>query len=158
MVSPPANTPMTQGRFPIRPALPTDIEGISDVRHAVKENLQTREQLAQMGITPQGVAASLDTYCRGWVAEDDGRIIAFSIADRETGSVFALFVLPEHEGQGLGKRLLAIAVQWLWDQGLDRIWLTTGPETRAACFYTTAGWRVAGTDEKGEVRFELHAR
>jgi GNAT superfamily N-acetyltransferase len=139
----------------IRQAVAEDIAGISHVRHSVRENAQTPEQLAALGITRESVAASLAAECRGWVAEDGGRIVAFSIANRETGSVFALFVLPEYEGRGLGRELLARAVQWLWDHHADLLWLTTGPGTRAARFYERAGWRHTATDANGELRFEL---
>jgi GNAT superfamily N-acetyltransferase len=148
--------PMKQGEIPIRQATPTDIKGISHVRGAVSENKQTREQLAELGITPESVAESLVNERRGWVAEDDSGIVAFSIADRETGSLFALFVLPEYEGRGIGRRLLRNAVQWLWNEGRDPLWLTTGANTRAARFYESSGWRYAGTDAKGELRFELY--
>lgn len=63
--------------------------------------------------------------------------------------------MPEQEGRGLGRQLLDAAVAWLWEQGADRIWLTTGPDTRAAGFYRHVGWGVAGVTEQGEIRFEL---
>jgi GNAT superfamily N-acetyltransferase len=92
---------------------------------------------------------------RTWVAEDDGRIVAFSIADHKKNTIFALFVLPEYEGRGLGRELLARAVCWLWDHEADVLWLTTGPGTRAARFYERAGWIKTGTDAKCELRCEL---
>jgi GNAT superfamily N-acetyltransferase len=149
------NDTTREGEIPIRQATPADIEGISHVRLSVRENATTPQRLAALGITPAGVAASLVAECRGWVAEDGGRIVAFSIADGATGSVFALFVLPDYEGRGLGRRLLACAVQWLWDQHADTLWLSTDPGTRAARFYERAGWQLAGMDVKGELRFEL---
>jgi GNAT superfamily N-acetyltransferase len=115
----------------------------------------TPEQLALLGVTPESVAASLISHRRGWVAEDAGHIVGFSMADRDTSSIFALFVLPEYERRGLGRRLLAHAVQWLWDQQTDLLWLNTGAGTRAARFYERAGWHLAGTDARGELRFEL---
>ena len=72
-----------------------------------------------MGITPESVTGSLANECRAWVAEDDRRIVAFSIADRNKNAIFALFVLPEYEGRGLGSELLARAVGWLWDHEAD---------------------------------------
>lgn len=151
----PGDGQMQPAEIPIRQATPEDIAGISIVRASVRENLQTPEQLMAMGITPASVAASLTAECRGWVAEHSGRIVAFPIADGEASSIFALFVLPEYEGRGLGGQLLAAAVRWLWDQHTDLIWLTTGPGTRAARFYERAGWRHTATDAKGELCFEL---
>ena len=48
-----------------------------------------------------------------------------------------------------------MAVQWLWDNGATRIWLTTGPDTRAAHFYARRGWTHTGDAERGDIRFEL---
>jgi GNAT superfamily N-acetyltransferase len=139
----------------IRPATVDDIADISHVRFAVRENQSTPEAFAALGITPESVAASLANECQGWVAEDDARIVAFSIADCKKSTIFALFVLPEYEGRGLGGELLARAVNWLWDHGADVIWLTTGSGTRAARFYERAGWTRAGEDAGDELRFEL---
>src|SRR5689334_16889129 len=86
----------------IREARRDDMPGISHVRTSVTENLLTVEQLAARGITNESVAASFEKDSKGWVAVDRDRIVAFSIADRATGSIFALFVLPDYAGRGLG--------------------------------------------------------
>ena len=44
---------------------------------------------------------------------------------------------------------------WLRSQGVQRLWLTTEPGTRAQKFYETAGWRFTGTTTQGEARYEL---
>ena len=85
-----------------------------------------------MGITPANVAASLKGRARGWVAEEEGVVVAFAIADGETRSIFALFVAPGYEGRGLGRALLDRAVRWLQSESSGAIWLTTAPDTRAA--------------------------
>jgi hypothetical protein len=46
-------------------------------------------------------------------------------------------------------------VAWLWSQGLEQLWLTTEPGTRAQAFYEAAGWQRAGRTDRGELRFEL---
>jgi GNAT superfamily N-acetyltransferase len=142
--------------FIIREAQPADLVGIAMVRTAVRENLLTAEQLMARGITLAGVAASFKAESKGWVAVLDDHIVAFCIANRGTASIFALFVLPDYESLGLGRRLLALAVQWLWDQGASRLWLTTAPGTRAARFYAQAGWQSAAPEPDGQLRFELH--
>lgn len=139
----------------IREATGADMPGISRVRQSVVENAATPEGLAARGITNESVAASFLVDAKGWVAEEAGEIVAFSIADRATRSIFALFVLPSHEGRGLGNQLLGNAVQWLWDNGATGLWLTTGPGTRAARFYTKRGWVYTGNADRGDIRFEL---
>jgi len=139
----------------LREANSADLPGISRVRTSVRENLLTLEQLAERGITEESVAASLLLNGKGWVAECDGEVVAFSMADRQNGSIFVLFVLPGYEGKGLGTRLLDAAVEWLRQNGIERIWLTTARGTRAARFYRLRGWVCDAELPNGELHFEL---
>jgi GNAT superfamily N-acetyltransferase len=142
------------GAIVFREATKSDLPGIANVRLAVLENAATAAELEQRGITNASVAASFDGDSRGWVAEAGTEIVAFSIADRRSRSIFALFVLPDHEGCGLGSRLLALALGWLGENGVDSAWLTTDPDTRAARFYAHKGWVQVGIAPNGELRFE----
>jgi GNAT superfamily N-acetyltransferase len=72
-----------------------------------------------------------------------------------TGNVWALFVDPEHEGQGHGRRLHDAMVEWPLSQGARQLWLTTESGTRAQRFYESGGWRFADKAENGELRYEL---
>lgn len=140
------------GRFfmPLRPANATDIPAMQCVRLAVRENV-----LSDPGrVTHADYAAALDETGRTWVVEVDGGIAAFATGYR-TGSIWALFVHPDHEGRGYGRALLSVAVEWLWSLGHERVWLTTTPGTRAERFYIAQGWQPCGTVDKGEVRLEL---
>jgi GNAT superfamily N-acetyltransferase len=140
----------------VREARPEDVAGIFDVRVSVRENHLDLEQLRQRGITPDSVARDFEAQHRkGFVAEDHGRVVGFCIGDADSECVWALFVLPAYEGRGLGRRLLGAVVDWLWECGAQRVWLTTGPATRAARFYRHLGWQEAGRTPYGELRFEL---
>lgn len=120
------------------------------VRLAVRENV-----LSDPGrITESDYLAALDVLGRTWVVEVDGEIAAFASGYR-SGSIWALFVHPEHEGRGYGKALHSVVVAWLWSLGHERIWLTTGPGTRAERFYRSLGWQPCGTVPGGELRLEL---
>ena len=138
----------------IREARFDDVPGMFHVRTSVSENLLSVDQLAERGITPESVAASLATSAKGWVAEFDGRVVGFAIADLAAVSIFALFVLPEHERKGLGSRLLELAVERLQIEG-NVIWLTTAADSRALAFYRRRGWIIAGTEPNGSLRLEL---
>ena len=138
-----------------RQATGADMSGIARVRFSVDENLASPTQLAERGSTNDNVAASRLHDAKGWVAVQEGEIVGFSIADRTAGMIFALFVLPRCQGRGIGSRLLGAALAWLWENGVERAWLTTGPGTKAAGFYERRGWKRAGTDTFGDVRLEL---
>lgn len=142
-------------RIVYREATGDDLPGISRVRFAVRENILTPEQLRERGITEASVAASFLTTSKGWVAVCEGEIVGFSIADRDKCTVFALFIHPDHEQRGIGSHLFGRAVDWLWAHGARRLWLTTGPNTKAARFYERRGWTATGADASGDVRYEI---
>lgn len=82
----------------------------------------------------------LEKSGRGWVAEENGEILAFCYADKDNASIWALFVCPGHEGRGLARSLLKIAVTWLFELGHETVHLSTGANTRADRFYAAQGW------------------
>jgi GNAT superfamily N-acetyltransferase len=145
---------VTCGPIIFREATGADVPGISRVRTSVIENLLTANQLEQRGITNASVAASFLADAKGWVAVRDEEIVAFSIADRGSQSIFALFVLPAYECRGIGSRLLDLALEWLWTNGAERVWLTTGAGTKAVRFYEKRGWTCTGTGPRGDLRYE----
>jgi len=145
---------VSSGVISFREATGVDVPGISRVRTSVVENALTVEQLEERGITNASVAASFLTDSKGWVALQEEEIVAFSIADRATQSIFALFVLPGYEGRGIGGRLLELALGWLWKNGAERVWLTTGSGTRAVRFYEHRGWKCTGKGPRGDLRYE----
>lgn len=114
-----------------------DIPAMARIRLAVTEN-----RLRDPGrITQQMYEDFLEKDGRGWVAQIDGVTVAFSYANRTDGSIWALFVQPGHEGRGLAKRLLELAVGWLFEIGFERVVLSTGTGTRAEEFYRRLGWQ-----------------
>jgi GNAT superfamily N-acetyltransferase len=76
------------------------------------------------------------------VCDDSGQIVAFSMADRETGEFLVIAVLPEYEGKGVGGTLMFLAEEWLAASGCKRAWLSTDLDTtlRAYGFYCKRGW------------------
>ena len=134
----------------LRQACSADIPAMSAIRLSVTENV-----LSDPGrVTLQMYEDFLERDGRGWVAQADGVVLAFGYADRHQGSIWALFVDPRHEGRGLGKALLDLAVAWLFELGHHRITLGTTPGTRADRFYAAQGWiRTAGSG--GEVGYIL---
>jgi len=134
----------------LREASRSDIQAMHRIRLSVREN-----QLTSSVVTEADYAPFIEEYGRGWVAEQDGTVVGFAIGDARTGNIWALFVDPSHERSGYGRQLHQIMVSWLWSQGLERLWLTTDPHTRAQEFYEAAGWQQIGTEPNGELYFEL---
>jgi GNAT superfamily N-acetyltransferase len=120
------------------------------VRMSVREN-----RLVTTVITEADYVAPIESSGRGWVIATPDSIVAFAVGNAHNASIWALFVDPNFEGHGFGRQLHDTMVSWLWQQGHDRLWLTTEPGTRAQRFYESAGWKQAGAADHGEVRYEL---
>src|ERR1700740_3683567 len=65
---------------------------LSYVRPRTRENAMTLQELERLGINPQSVAESLVKSTKGWVCDDAGQVVAFSISDRATAEVIAIAV------------------------------------------------------------------
>ena len=131
----------------IRETQEADLEACFSVRGRTRENPITREQLAAMGITAASSAAALRSgSVRGWVCSDGTEVVGFCSVDAVGGEVLVLAVLPEYEGRGVGKRLLANGVSWLRARGFSRLWLAASPDPngRAYGFYRSQGWVPTG--------------
>lgn len=120
----------------LRRACSADIPAMSAIRLSVRENALSDPAR----VTLQMYEDYLDRDGRGWVAEVGGAVAAFCYADRHKASIWALFVRPGHEERGLGKALLGLAVDWLFELGHERVRLVTTAETRADRFYQAQGW------------------
>lgn len=135
----------------LREAAPGDALAIKKLRLRVRENVLADPSRVAEDVTVRAIT----TDGRGWVAMEDGRLLGFIIVLREPPTIWALHVDPDHEGRGLGQRLLQTGVDWLWSEGAPAITLSTAPDTRAERFYDNQGWRAVGTNDRGEVVFEL---
>ena len=137
----------------IRPATLEDVAAIFRVRTAVTENVLTLQQLAELGVTPDAIAELICSAPCIWVAEADGKVAGFAMVELDTACLFAAFVLPQYEGRGMGRDLVAVCEQALFrDHALA--WLETDGRSRAAGFYRHLGWAHAADLVDGDVRLE----
>ncbi len=136
-----------------RDARTADIQQMQVVRNSVTEN-----NLSDPALVPD---ADVEDYItrrgKGWVAEINSTIIGFSIVSVMDKNVWALFIQPGYDKQGIGLRLHNEMMNWYFSQTNDNIWLCTAPGTRAEQFYRKAGWRETGSHGKGEIKFEITA-
>jgi len=136
-----------------REARVTDIPQIQVVRNSVKENTLSDPAL----VTDKACENYLLNRGKGWVCEIDGKIVGFSIVDLVDHNVWALFVQPGFDKNGIGKKLHDDMLNWYFSQTDETIWLGTAPNTRAEKFYRKAGWKEVGIHGKGEIKFEMDA-
>ncbi len=97
----------------------------------------------------------IEPYIRGdrteaWVAEDDeGRLLGYLLlgagggflTPERHGFIFDVWVAPEQRGKGLGKSLVAWAVNWARDQGYRKVKLEVAESNaRARHIYEELGF------------------
>ena len=135
----------------IREAVTADIPQIQVVRNLVKENPLPDPSL----VTDADCKDYLTNRGKGWVCEMGNRIVGFSIISVKDNNVWALFIQPGYERQGIGRLLHDRMMNWYFTQTTETVWLGTAPGTRAEKFYEAAGWTKTDIRPNGEVRFEM---
>lgn len=134
-----------------REAHTSDIPQIQLVRHAVKEN-----RLSDPSLVPDhDVAEYITSRGKGWVCEINDAIVGFAIADLIDNNIWALFIHPDFEAKGIGKKLHRMMMDWYFLHSNETVWLGTEPNSRAEKFYRMQGWKEVGVHGKGEIKFEM---
>ena len=137
----------------IRGASVADVGAMFKVRASVGENTMTAAELSAIGVTPEAIAQAISGAPCAWVATVDKEVIGFAMVDFDDACLFALFVLPEYEGRGIGTRLTQICELALFQQH-TKAWLETANASRAAQFYRHLGWGSEVDAGDGDIRME----
>ena len=120
-----------------REAQSADIPQIMHVRMAVKENILSNPD----SIKEKDYEEFMFKRGKAWVCEIENKIVGF--------------ILPEFEGQGIGKTLHDLMLNWYFSQTHETVWLGTSANTRAELFYRKLGWKEVGVHGNGEIKFEM---
>jgi GNAT superfamily N-acetyltransferase len=134
-----------------REAEPNDIKQIQIVRNSVTENTLSNPDL----VSDEDCLEFITKRGKGWICEIESKIVGFSIADLKENNIWALFVHPNYDKQGIGKQLHDLMIEWYFEQTKNNVWLGTEPKTRAELFYRKLGWIEVGSHANGEIRFEM---
>ncbi len=134
-----------------REATIQDIPQIQVVRNSVKENILSDPSV----VTNSDCIDFLTKRGKGWVCEIDKKIVGFAIADLQDNNIWALFLHPDFEKQGIGQKLHNQMLNWYFNQGKEEVWLGTTSNTRAEKFYRKAGWIENGMNGDDEIKFEM---
>lgn len=137
-----------------RQAVPEDTPACVVLRGMTRENAFSVERLAEAGVTLESWQAAIaDDSLPGHVATAGGKIVGYCFGERETGEIAVLALLPEHEGQGVGRTLLNLVVAEFKEFGFDRLFLSCSadPASRSHGFYRHLGWTSTGSfDDRGD--------
>ena len=135
----------------IREAQISDIKQMQVVRHSVKENI-----LSDPALVPDSdVEDFISNRGKGWVCVIEDTLVGFAIADLKDHNIWALFMHPDHEAKGIGKKLNQLMLDWYFSQTKETVWLGTAPNSRAERFYRMQGWKDVGQHGKREIKFEM---
>lgn len=135
----------------IREAATGDIEQLHVIRTSVSENILSDPSR----ISYEDYEKYLTHYGKGWVCESENRIAGFAIVDVKQCNVWALFILPEFQNQGVGKSLQTAMLDWYFSEQPGDLWLSTASGTKAEQFYLATGWTKSGQTASGEVKFSM---
>jgi ribosomal protein S18 acetylase RimI-like enzyme len=142
----------------IRPATPDDAEAVARV-HVETWRAAYAHALSAEGLASLSVTQRTEMHRRSppLVAEVDGEIVGFVAVgpgtDPDTdGELYAIYVLPEHWGSGVGRALMEAGEERLRELGHQHaiLWVLED-NPRARRFYEAAGWTPAGTRRPIEI-------
>jgi GNAT superfamily N-acetyltransferase len=131
-----------------RKAVPEDAPECVTVRGQTRENSFSVEQLKAIGVTVDTWREGIrDGSLPGYVCLFEDTIIGYCFGSPETGEIIVLVVLAEHEGQGIGRRMLNTVIADFKKLGHKRLFLgcSSNPEVRSYGFYRHEGWKSTGT-------------
>ena len=146
----------------LRRAIPADTQDCVRLRGMTRENAVSAQQLASIGITAHSWAQDVQSgKLYGVVCEAEDEMVGYCFGDTGSGEVVVLALLPAFEGQGLGRRLLALITEHLSELGHGTLFLgcAADPNVRSHGFYRHLGWQsTGGVDERGDEILELMTR
>jgi ribosomal protein S18 acetylase RimI-like enzyme len=151
----------------IRPAQPDDVSGIARVHvdswrttykgmmpDEVLANLRTEDRERTWGATIERIQAGTSTSCI-FVAETDDQIVGFACGGRERGDhpvykgeLYAIYLLKEYQGQGIGRALWNVVAERLVEQGHTAMLIWVAAENPAVRFYEAMGGHPVGTQSE----------
>lgn len=126
----------------------SDMDALVTVRMSVAEN-----RIEEAARVPVHEYKKFIEHRALFVWTIDKTIVGFSAADPTDGTIWAVFVGPDHDGNGIGSALLEKTCRMLKRRGRNIASLSTGPETKAADFYRRRGWVPLGMTDWGELQF-----
>jgi len=159
------------GAMLVRDADRADVDGLASCivtswlqahRHQVPHDLWERRRedwtvdvsAAAWDRTLAEIAASARVRSHVLVATDSATVVGLvmgTVGDHRDGEVNALYVLPEHQGRGVGRQLLLASFDRLWATGARSVSIVVlAANAPARRFYERMGGSEAGPAEVEE--------
>lgn len=146
-------------KYTFRSALPEDTPSCIVLRGQTRQNSFSAEALAALGITAQTWEQGIrEATSPGFVCLQAEAMVGMCFFGSKSGEILVVAIHPEHEGCGIGKVLLDMALEALKAMGHTRSYLgcNSNPASRSHGFYRHLGWKPTGeTDSLGDEVLEL---
>jgi GNAT superfamily N-acetyltransferase len=146
--------PTTHQGFSIRPARPEDREAFLHLVRACYYNNDLAEGREDMARMRANELASVSPGSHAFIAEADGRPVAFAFVTQDTKRpgflVDDLHTLKDYEGRGIASALLKSCEQFAKDEGARDIHLNViASHTPVVDFYSKRNWLKQSFDDAG---------
>ncbi len=134
--------------YSIRLARPDELRAVQEIERRAATRLAAVGLPAATGLPIQPLEALQEHHDRGRLlvaTDDDDRPVGFAVfaLHDDEAHLEEIDVVPEHAGQGLGRRLIQAVVAQARDAGLSRLALTTFRDVPFnAPFYARLGFKV----------------
>jgi ribosomal protein S18 acetylase RimI-like enzyme len=145
----------------IRPATPEDAEAVAAVHietwRVAYAGILPREELERFSAERVARRTELHRRAPPIVAEVEGEIVGFvsvgpAADDDADGELYAIYVLPERWGAGIGRALIQAGERRLRELGhREAVLWVLEDNPRAQRFYETAGWTKDGARRPIEI-------
>ena len=89
-----------------REANVSDIKEMHSLRMSVKENRLSNPYI----ITEADYVKFLTAEGKGWLCESGNSILGIAIIDTNRNNIWGLFVHPDYEGKGIGRKLFYLMI------------------------------------------------
>lgn len=129
---------MHHNQYIFRKLEASDLADTYDIRFSCTENIihphQIQYLLRETALKDIGQGG-------GWICLDKDVKVGFSMPIFAPEPMLAaLFVRPEYQRQGIGKKLMGLAINWLKENNAQSVVLETDPGSYADEFYKRNGW------------------
>lgn len=123
----------------------------------IEERFDENTEEAKKKLEERKNSLNKDSSAHTWIAKDNDRIIGVCIATKEEKNhIQTIYILPEFQGQGVGGKLMSVALDWL---GSDKdVFVNSASyNEKALAFYRSFGFVESGEPVKPSVQFSSGA-
>lgn len=136
-----------------------EVELITDLAHRIWphtfEKILSKEQIEYMlnwMYEPEILAQQIQSGHLFFAIEDEGRAIGFmgvqpKYPDANSMKIHKIYVLPEIQGKGVGRKLIERAIEESRKEGLEKLVLNVNRFNKAVDFYKYLGFKITKEED-----------